>query len=165
MRAAVTGPEFDHGTRRCLRSRVGPECGCGGHGWCLLRQLIQRALKAGLPQPRPKTHTCAVPATQRCSTTVTQGWWKLGTVIRCEGQRRLKCSKGCHCWLIKPPSVTVPHHELRAHTSPSCSRTAPLWGEGAGAGRGESTHVKVTEATWTRHLGLLLHQCAIQHPP
>ena len=59
------------------------------------------------------------------------------------------------------PQLT-PLYKLRACTCHSCSSTASLWGKGASAERGESTHLKQTEPTWTQPSGFQLQQLWIR---
>ena len=155
-----------------------PECGGGGHWWYLLRQLIKSSPSLWWQQDchslHPETRTHKGPTYTVVQHHNRAGLVEAGVVVRCERQRRLRHSKGCHhCqlhrWHIEQPTETcassvsnllkpVPHPELKAHMGPLWSRTALLWGKGAGAGRRESTHLKGTELAWTWHPGLLLHQ-------
>ena len=61
-------------------------------------------------------------------------------------------------WLGPGRPQPIPWPLLNVHTSLSCSSTAPLWGEGAGTGRGESTQWEGLEPAQIRPLELLLQQ-------
>ena len=63
------------------------------------------------------------------------------------------------------PLQCTPWPTLGVHSSPSCSSTAHLWGEGAGAGSWKRTHLVGTETAQTGSSGLLLQQLGTQSHP